>query len=163
MIPQVSVPSEVGSPEVPKEKRTIYMILIIIASIIVLFWLASSILPKALVYLTKAANQSGQFSLANSYIFGSPLVAEGNGGEKIRVSTFLLDAKGRGVPDEQISLNVVPKSGSTGQPQINEIQSATDEFGKAVFEVTSTFIGQFVVSASVGGLELPQTVTLTFR
>ena len=176
MVPQMSVPSETNptittspSPvpsqqeKAPKNKKTIYTGLVILVSMVVLFWLSSSVLPKVLVYLTKAVNQSGQFSLVNSYIFGSPLVAESNGEEKIRVSAFLLDTKGRGVADEQISLNVVPKSGSAGQPQINEVQSVTDKFGKVVFEVTSTFAGQFIVSASVGGLEFPQTVTLTFR
>jgi hypothetical protein len=143
-------------------KKTIYTILAVVASVIIVFWLASSVLPQVLVYLTRAANQSGQFSLANSYIFGSPLVAQGNGEEKIRVSAFLLDAKGRGVSDQQVSLNVVAKAG-TGQPQVNVVQEVTDEFGKAVFEVTSVNVGQYVVSASVGGLEFPQTVTLTYR
>ena len=172
----MSVPSKVNTPAITspqpapvqkekpvKKKKTIYIVLAIIASIVLLFWLASSVLPQALVYLTKAANQSTNFSLANSYIFGSPLVAEANGEEKIRVSTFLLDAKGRGVAGEQILINIVPKPGSTGQPQVNEVQSISDKYGKAVFEVTSTFTGQFVVNASVGGLELPQTVTLTYR
>lgn len=146
-----------------KGKKTIYTVLAIIVSIIVVFWLASSVLPQVLVYLTRAANQSSEFSLANSYIFGSPLVAEGDGQEKIRISAFLLDAKGRGVPDQQIDLTVSPKSGSSGQPQVNVIQEITDEFGRAIFEVTSTFKGQFVVAASVGGLDFPQTVTLTYR
>jgi len=156
--------SDLGNNQTSKTNRkTIYTVLAIVGSVVVIFWLASSVLPRVLVYLTKAANQSGQFSLANSYIFGSPLVAQGNGEEKIRVSAFLLDAKGKGVADQQISLSVVAKAGTVGQPQVNVIQEVTDEFGKVVFEVTSVNAGQFVVSAAVGGLEFPQTVTLTYR
>jgi len=153
------------SPRLAQEqtKKTIAIIGGAVLSVAVLFWLASSIIPRALVFLTKAANQPGEYSLVNSYIFGSPLLAAANGEEKIRVSVFLLDAKGKGVPDKQIILSVLPKSGSTGTPQVAEIQPMTDNFGKAVYEITSSFAGQYAVTASVNGLEFPQTVTLTFK
>lgn len=128
-----------------------------------LFWLASSAIPKVLVYLTKATSRPGNFSLANSYVFASPLVATADGEEKIRVNVFLLDDKGRGVPDKNISLFLTPKGRERGVPQIISVQPRTNDYGQAVFDLTSTFPGQFIVEAQVSGVSLPQTVTVTFR
>lgn len=150
---------EWDSQQLKKGMKTVVLGLI---SIVFLFWLASAVIPRVLVYLTRAANRPGQYSLSNSYIFGSPLLAAANGEEKIRVSVFLLDAKGRGVPNKTIELRATAKQGG-GMPQIKAVQPTTDNFGKAVFEVVSTFSGQFVITAVVDGLELPQPVTLTFR
>jgi len=133
--------------------------------LLVIFLLfANLIVPRILVYFSRAANSPGQFSLANSYLFGSPLLAAANGEDKIRVTAFLLDDKGRGVPTTQVSLSVVSKEGASGAlPQVVGVQPTTDDFGRAVFEVLSSSPGQFMVVASVGGLEFPQTATLTFR
>ena len=156
----------VSSSNSPKSggKRKMLWVGVGIISLVALFFLASQVVPKILIYLTKATNAPGAYSLANSYVFGSPLSVKANGEEKIRVTAFLFDARGRGVPGQQIELRIKPKTpGTRGLPQIKEIQSVTDDFGQAIFEVTSTVAGQFVVSALVNGQEFPQTVTLTFR
>jgi len=149
----------------PKTKKLSVLLPLILLLLIGIFYLARSVVPRVLLYLTQAANAPGNFSLTNSYVFGSPLLAEANGQDKIRVSVFLLDAKGRGVPNRQIDLSIQPKEGtvSGGLPQIKAVQATTDEFGRAVFEVVSQFPGQFSAIATVGGLEFPQKVTLTFR
>jgi len=135
----------------------------VIFSLIFLFWVASSVVPQALVYLTKAANTPGRYSLTNSYIFGSPLLAAADGQEKIRVSVFLLDPKGKGVPDKKIDLKVTAKADVTGQAVMTELQPMTNSSGLATFEVTSVSPGQFVAAASVDSFDIPQTVTMTFR
>jgi len=145
-------------------KKKIFGLALGVVSLVVLFYLASAVVPRILVYLTRATNTPGNYSLANSYIFGSPLLAQANGEDKIRVTAFLLDVKGRGVPDKQTTLNISAKGGEVSTlPQMAVVQPITDEFGRSVFEITSTVPGQFVVVASVDGLEFPQTVTLTFR
>jgi hypothetical protein len=134
-----------------------------ILSLVLLFWLASSIVPRVLVYLTRATSRPGNFSLANSYVFASPLVVAANGEEKIRVNVFLLSDKGKGVPEKDVSLTLSPQGNQTGLPQILLVQPRTNNYGQAVFELVSNFAGQYTVEAQVSGVTLPQTVTVTFK
>jgi len=150
-------------PKQPQKKNQVLMIFLIVFAIIGLFLLAKYAVPRVLVYLTKAAKPT-KYSLSNSYVFGSPLVAAADGQTKIRINAFLLNDQGMGVADKPVSLTTKPKTGGVGgSPQIKDVQPITDKFGKAVFEVVSSYAGQFVTTALVDGLELPQTVTLTFR
>ena len=153
-----------NSPGQEKKKNKLVVLVVGLLLIILLLFLANAVVPRVLMYFTRATNSPGQFSLANSYVFGSPLLAQANGGDKIRVTAFLLDDKGRGVPNTVVDLNVVAKDAGSGVlPQISAVQPSTDDFGRAVFEVFTSAPGQFTVVASVGGLEFPQTATLTFR
>lgn len=146
-----------------EDKRNPFLIIIILLiSLIGLLFAARNLIPQVLVYLTQAARPT-DYSLSNSYVFGAPLSALADGQTKIRVSAFLLSDEGRGVPDKQINLDVVPKGGTTGTPQVKQVQPMTDTYGKAVFEVTSTTSGQYVATAAVDGMTIPQTVTLTFK
>ncbi|MFH1561119.1 MAG: hypothetical protein ABID04_00880 [Patescibacteria group bacterium] len=145
-----------------KNGKALGLIVFILFSLIGLFLLARYAVPQVLVYLTRAAKPT-DYSLANSYVFGSPLVAPADGQTKVRVNVFLLNDQGQGVSDQNLTLAVKPKASSTGNPQVQDVQPVSDKFGKAVFEVVSTFPGQFVAQGMVDGLELPQTVTLTFR
>lgn len=145
-----------------KEKNPFLIIVILLFLVIGLFFVARNLIPQTIIYLTQAARTTN-YSLANSYVFGAPLLVDADGQTKIRVSAFLLSNEGRGVSDKQVSLNIVPKSGSQGVPEVIPVQPTTDQFGKAEFEVTSATPGQFVATAVVDGLEVPQTVTLTFR
>ncbi len=155
--PQAQPSKPIGErPAIPKGLLTV-MFLGLAAIVISAF-----AVPRLLVYLTRAAKPTN-FSLSNSYIFGSPLVGQANGQDKVRITVFLLDQNGRGVAEKQVSLSSAAKEGVTGNAQISNIQPITDNFGKAVFEVVSSFAGQFAVSATADGLGLPQAVTVTFR
>jgi len=146
-----------------KNKPNLLLALLLLLSLVGLFLLAKYVVPQVIIYLTKAT-RSKTYSLTNSYIFGSPLVAPADGQTKIRISAFLLNDQGLGVADKAISLSAEPKDGGTeGNVQIKEVQSVTDGFGKAVFEVVSRSAGRFVVTAMVDGSPFPQTVTLTFK
>ncbi|MFH1601462.1 MAG: Ig-like domain-containing protein [Candidatus Shapirobacteria bacterium] len=161
--PQVMPPSPQPAKKPFSSTKAMIAIGALVLFLLLLF--ANQVVPRVLLYLTQATNSPGQYSLANSYVFGSPLVAAANGEDKIRVTAFLLDDKGRGVAGSQIDLRVAPASPPTGEasPQIEAVTPVTDEFGRAVFEIFSSSKGQFVVSAQVGGLDFPQTTTLTFR
>lgn len=145
-----------------QQKNPLMLVIIGLFSLIALFATARFLIPQALVYLTQAA-KPGKYSLSNSYVFGAPLSAPADGQTKIRVSAFLLNDEGRGVAEKQVSLNITPKEGAGGTPQVNQVQPTTDQFGKAVFEVVSSSPGQYLATAVVDGMEIPQTVTLTFR
>lgn len=107
-------------------------------------------------YLGRATEEKVP-SLSDSYVFGSPLIAAAGDQEKITVSVFVLDAQGKGVAGRN--------PGVESQPAltIEPLQPQTDKYGQAIFEATSGQPGQFVVSASIDGELVPQTVTLTFR
>jgi len=106
------------------------------------------------VFLGRASGST--YSLPNSYVFASPLSAK-SVSEKIRVTVFLLDDKGRGVSGKKIELSSNPL-GINFAP----IQAETDKLGQAVFDLTSGVPGQFVIQASVEGQAFPQTVTVRF-
>src|SRR4030042_5098122 len=100
MVDQTTVPL--------KKKNRLTLIFFILISIIGLFLVARYLVPQALVYLTRAAKPT-EYSLANSYIFGSPLVAAADGETKVRINAFLLNSQGIGVADKLISLGAKPK------------------------------------------------------
>jgi len=139
--------------------KSVLTVFLIGASII---FLATFAVPRVLVLLTKAAPPR-RFSLSNSYVFGAPLLVRADGEEKVRVNAFLLNEDGRGVPNQVVGLRAEDNSGRAGVVEVGEVQPMTDEFGKAVFELSSEKEGQFVVTASVGGTDWPQTVTVTFK
>ena len=148
--------------QIKKGSGQLLKLFLVLISVIGLFLLAKYAVPQALVYLTKAA-RSKEISLINSYVFGSPMKVAADGQRKIRVSVFLLNDQGLGVADKKVDLVVEPKTaGLGGNAQIRTIRSVTDKFGQAIFEVMSSFAGQFLVTASVEGVELPQKITLTF-
>jgi len=147
-------------PEADKKKKTTQLAMLG-ALIIMLFLVAKFLVPQAIILLTKATKPS-KYSLNNSYVFGAPLVVSADGKTKIRINAFLLNDQGLGVEQKQISLTASPKTGS-GLAEVEPISPTTDNFGKSTFEVTSQAAGQYIVTASVDGFDLPQTVTITFR
>lgn len=107
------------------------------------------------VFLGRASGAN--YSLSNSYVFASPLSAK-SVSEKIRVTVFLLDDKGRGVAGKKIDLSSNPVG-----VNFTPVQMETDKLGQAVYDLTSPVPGQFVISASVEGNTFPQTVTVRFQ
>ena len=160
----VAQPAASPQPEKEQGKRKWGWLAIALLALIAAFYLARNVVPQILVYFTRATNAPGNYSLANSYVFGSPLVAQANGEDKIRVTAFLLDAKGKGVPGRQIAIQLQAKDGTqTSLPQVASVQPSSDDFGRTVFEVSSRAPGQFIVTATIDGLGFPQAVTLTFN
>ncbi len=118
------------------------------------FFLSISVIPKALVTLTKASG-SGRVVVATSYLLGEKILAKADGKDDCRLNVFLLDKNGRGVSGKTAEL--------TGIEGITKINSLSNSNGKVAFKVISNIEGQFELKASIDGVELPQTVTVTFR
>ena len=95
-------------------------------------------------------------SLANSYLFASPLQAKADNQELVRITVFLLDSRGLGIPHQNVSLDLPATVNS------RPIQPITDDSGKAVFDLSSATTGRFSVSAQSQGLTIPQTVSVVF-
>lgn len=107
--------------------------------------------PKA-----STLNITATVSVSNSYVFSSPVRAKANG-DLVRITVFLLDDEGNGIFDKKVDL----KSNGQGLT-IKEIQSLTDETGKAIFDVASTNPGIFNLEAFTDDLVLPQKVKVIY-
>ena len=134
-------------------KKTIVLIFFLILVLIATLFLIS----RLTIFYGKATtvNQS-PVALENSYIFASPLQAKADGQEQIRITVFLLDGRGLGVPNQTVTLSV---------PQtINILNSnpATDDTGKITFDLSSPAATQINVQAQTGGKTLPQKVRIVF-
>lgn len=122
--------------------------------IVLVLFLSISVVPRALVVLTKASS-SGKVVVGNSYILGQKILAKADGKDECIVNVFLLDKNGRGVAGKTAEIK--------GIDGITKISDLSDKMGKQSFEVVSSVGGQFKLKATVDGVELPQTVTVTFR
>lgn len=132
--------------------------------IIILFLLLSLGLTLTYIFRTtifsgRAFTSTSNFngSLANSYLFASPLMAPADGRQLIRVTVYILDDRGLGVSNQTVSVT------STPTLSIIPIQPVTDEYGKAIYDISATSPGQYQLSASVSGSSLPQSVKVSFQ
>ncbi len=136
-------------------KKSNLPLVLLLVFLITLLLLAFLLTQARTIFLGRASGS--EYSLNNSYVFASPLSAKAVA-EKIRVTVFLLDDKGRGVADKKISLLSNPAG-----VNFAEIQGQTDKMGQAVYDLTSPTAGQFVISAQVEGKVFPQTVSIKFQ
>jgi hypothetical protein len=100
---------------------------------------------------------SGEVVLENSYLFASPLSAQANNKEKIRITIFLLDSQGKGVYGQAVFL------GQNESLEINPIQAVTDELGRAIFDIMAKVPAEYLIEARVGNQVLPQRIRVSFR
>ena len=103
-----------------------------------------------------ATSTANPIILENSYLFASPIQAKADGQEQIRLTVFLLDGRGLGVPNQTVSLNLPSTITVTSQ------QNISDESGKAVFDIVSATPQSLSITATTQNLQLPQKVKITF-
>jgi hypothetical protein len=127
----------------------------VMAGMVLMFFLASSVIPNALVTLTRASS-SGQVVVSGSYLLGEKILAKADGKDINKINVFLLDKNGKPVQGKGVELTGM----SEGIKQINTLSDAT---GKVSFSLTSTIEGQYKINANYNGQELPQTIVVTFR
>jgi len=119
-------------------------------AVVYLIYKTTKFSSKATGTLTK------NITLENSYLFATPLQAKADGLEKVRVIVFVLDQKGIGIPNQTISLNISPKI------NIENIQSTTDSYGKAIFDLTTKFASTYPIKARTTVSDLPQSINILF-
>ena len=127
----------------------------VMAGMVLMFFLASSVIPRALVTLTRASS-SGEVVVNGSYLLGEKILAKADGKDANKINVFLLDKNGKPVQGKSVDLTGM----TTGVKQINDLSDAT---GKVSFNLTSTTEGQYKINANYNGQELPQTIVVTFR
>lgn len=133
------------------------LLLFLLALLIFLVFGGFIVLYQVRFFTGRASVVAEPFSNENSYIFTSPLVAKAGNQEKIRVTIFVLDARGLGVSQKLVSIQ--PDS----VLKIEAIQGTTDNFGKAVFDISSSAPGSFTPQINVDGIQLSQKAKLTFN
>jgi hypothetical protein len=106
---------------------------------------------------SRASIKLTSFSQENSYIFITPLQARANGQEKIRLTVFILNDQGLGILGKKIYIN------RNEALNIEEIQSLTDNFGKAYFDISSNKPGDYYLEIKVDGETLNQKAHLVFN
>ncbi len=118
--------------------------------------IAALFIYRPLIFLNRASSPSSTPITANSYLFASPVAAKADGQQFIRITVFILDGQGLGVANQTVTLSLpAPLSQKAIQPQ-------TDQYGKATFDLTSSVVGKFLISASVGSDNLPQSLNIVF-
>lgn len=145
----------------PVDRRNIYFLIGIVFSLILIL-LAATIATQRSSFFGRASGPpagggSPLLSLENSYLFASPISAQANGESSIRVTVFVMNSQGLGIAGQKIILKY------TGSLTVSEVQGVTDTFGRAIFDLTSSTPGSYTISGEVGGVSLPQTVSVSFR
>lgn len=140
-------------------RRTLLFSSIFLFILLLTIFLGSYLLGERTSFFGKATSSiaDGEIALENSYLFASPLLAEAGDKEKIRVTIFILNSKGLGMTGKKVVL------ASDKGISVSEVQAATDGYGKAIFDISATNPGDYVLEAAVGGAKLPQTVRVSFR
>lgn len=142
-----------------EEKRPNYLILVII---LIIFLLTLGILVYYVRFQTSIAPKASSFntaksiSITNSYVFASPVRASAMG-DLIRVTVFVLDGEGNGLYDQKVSLKA-----DSQDLIIKEVQSLTDETGKAIFDLSSDRAGTFTIDTLANGIQLPQSLKVIY-
>ena len=142
-----------------EEKRPNYLLLVII---LIIFLLTLSILLYYVRFKTTIAPRASSFntaksiSVTNSYVFASPVRASARG-DLIRVAVFVLDGEGNGLYDQKVSLKA-----DSQDLIVKEVQSLTDETGKAIFDLSSDRTGTYSVETFANGIQLPQSLKVIY-
>jgi hypothetical protein len=135
-------------------KKTLIFLLLILLVLVIFssfFWFY-----EVKYFVGRASISQASFSIDNSYLFVSPLRAKANNEEKIRVTVFVLNNQGLGVVGKKVETATDPNL------KIDVVRGLTDEFGKAVFDITSSKAGEYYLSISVENSPLRQKAHLTF-
>jgi hypothetical protein len=119
------------------------------------FYLASNVVPNALISLTQAS-PGLVVSMSESLVLGNKMVAVADGIDKASVNVFVRDKSGKPVPKRAVEM-----TGMDGIAVVGSNFSNTD--GKVSFEISSKVEGVFPLEASIDGIPLSKGVSVTFR
>ena len=135
----------------------LYLSMGLVLSIIIII-LSITIASFRTSWTGRAENQknSSFISSENSYTFASPIRAAADGKSIIRITVFILDSQGLGIPNQLITLSV------NGPVTVGLTAPTSDALGRTLFDLTSATAGSYTVSAAVGGTSLIQKATVSF-
>lgn len=126
------------------------------------YYLASSVIPRAMVTMTKAAPAT-KVSFGSSLLIGKKILALADGRDKCVVNVFVMDESGKGVADKRVELEVKDKVSGEQNVMVEALEAVTDKDGNMSFEIASEIEGQYVVEASIEGIPMGRSLVVTFR
>lgn len=135
-------------------KKTLFFLILFL--LVIILFLGFFGLYEVKFFSSRASIKNNDFSKENSYLFVTPLKARANGQEKIRLTVFVLNNQGLGVLGKKVYLE------RNEALYIDEIQSLTDNYGKAYFDVSSTKPGEYYLNVFVDNISLNQKAHLSF-
>lgn len=142
----------------PGSRHAFFLVAGIIAALVVVFSsVYLSLTRTSWRSSAKTPVSSASISVQNSYVFASPVTAVADGVSIIRITVFILNGNGLGVPGSEVSLKY------TGSLKVDKTRSVTDNFGRAIFEITSNVPGSYTINAETQGSVLPQGVSVSFQ
>lgn len=124
--------------------------------LLILLLMLSLFANVRLIIFSRASGSKG-FSAENSYIFASPLIARANSSDKIRVTIFILNSQGQGVANQRVILNKSPEL------VIEQQNSLTDSYGRAIFDLSAAVVGEYLIEAVVDNTRLSESVKIKFN
>jgi len=136
-------------------KKTLFFLilgLVILVLFSFYFWFY-----QARYFIGRASVSQSSFSVENSYLFVTPLRANANGQEKIRATVFILNNQGLGVSNKKVILT------DNVDLKLDIIQGLTDNYGKAIFDISTNKAGEYYLDVQVDGRSLPQKIHITFN
>jgi len=102
-------------------------------------------------------------STENTYVVINPGRAQADGKDKIRVTIFVLNSQGLGVPNREVIMGVNPSLVATN------VQDTTDTAGEAIFEYNANAPGEYYLDIKIhdknnqnADITLPQKAKLSF-
>lgn len=135
-------------------KKTILFLLfllVILAALSSFFWFY-----QVRFLVGRASVSQASFSVDNSYLFITPLRAQANGDEQIRLTVFVLNNQGLGVLGKTVEVAQDPAL------VIKAIQPQTDNTGKAIYDISSTKSGEYYLEVKIEDKPLLQKAHLSF-
>jgi len=131
--------------------------ILIIVILTIALLVSLTLIFRTTIFFNRATNYSDNSPvLTNSYLFASPLQANTKNNDKSRITAFILDNQGLGVPNQTVSIT------SQANLTIENVQSTTTDTGQASFDISSTTPGKYIIKAQVGTKQIPQSISITF-
>jgi len=140
-----------------KRQLIVILVIVLLLGISGTVWLVTNKTRYATNANTVVIGDDSQISTENCYLFASPLEALANGREKIRVTIFVLDGRGRGIPGITVFLGIDQRLAVTG------IRPLTDELGRAMFDISSTTAADYYLDAQADRVAIPQRLKISFK
>lgn len=136
-----------------KLKNSSFIMLIVILLFIFLtgYWLY-----QATYYSNRAQATPSAISIDNSFTSTNPFKALANTKERIRLTIYVLNDQGLGASNSKTTLS------ADKNLIIEDVQSITDQYGKAIFDISTNTRGVFSIDVYVDGKLLKNKATVNF-
>jgi len=139
---------------VPLNRKTVFLVGVVVVGLVLIYLLATQLIPRSLVLLTRAA-PGKVISFETSTMIGGRILAKSDGEDFCVINVFLRDKQGMSIPSKMVTL--------AGLDLIEPEEGFSDANGQVTFKVRSKNEGQFKITSSVEGVDMGKEILVTFR